>query len=92
MPIGIPVWERLGRKGGPTALDLATEMVCEFASWLPDWDFALCGDGAYALLAGRGLPATSVASRMRREAALCEAAPPKTGKAGRPRKKGKRRS
>ncbi len=92
MPIGIPVGVRLHRKGGPTTLDLAEEIICELASWLADRDFALCGDGAYAPLAGRGLPSTSVTSRMRRDAALYEAAPKKTGKRGRPRKKGKRLS
>jgi len=50
----------------------------------------LCADGAYASLARRGLPRTTLTSRMRRDAALYEAAPPRTGKPGRPRKKGKR--
>ena len=48
MPIGIPVGVRLHRKGGPTTLDLAEEIIRELAAWLPDRDFALCGDGAYA--------------------------------------------
>ncbi len=89
-PIGVPVGVRLHRKGGPTTLDLATEMVTEIASWLPQRSFSLCADGAYASLARRGLPRTTLTSRMRREAALYEAAPPRTGKPGRPRTKGKR--
>ena len=90
MPVGVPAGARLHRKGGPTTIDLAEQVVRELASWLPGRNFALCGDGAYATLAGRGLPRTSVTSRMRRDAALYQAAPPRTGKRGRPRKKGER--
>ena len=90
MPIGVPVGVRLHRKGGRTTTELATEIIAELAAWLPERCFALCADGAYATLAGRGLPATTVTSRMRRDAALYEAAPPRTGKRGRPRNKGER--
>jgi len=89
-PIGVPVGVRLHRKGGPTTLDLAQEIVTEIASWLPQRSFSLCADGAYASLARRGLPRTTLTSRMRRDAALYEPAPPRSGKPGRPRKKGKR--
>jgi len=89
-PIGVPVGVRLHRKGGLTTLDLAQEIVTEFASWLPERSFSLCADGAYASLARRELPRTALTSRMRRDAALYQAAPPRTGKPGRPRKKGKR--
>jgi len=34
MPIGVPVGVRLHRKGGPTTLDLAEEIICELAAWL----------------------------------------------------------
>ena len=90
MPIGVPLGVRLHRKGEATTLELAEEILAELACWLPDRSFALCADGAYASLAGRDLPRMSVTSRMRRDAALYEAAPPRTGKRGRPRKKGKR--
>jgi hypothetical protein len=89
-PVGVPVGVRLHRKGGPTTLLLATEIVRELASWLPARFFLLCADGAYASLAGRGLPRTVVTSRMRRDAALYEQAPPRTGRRGRPRKRGAR--
>ena len=89
-PIGVPVGARLHRKGGPTTLDLGQEIIVELASWLPGRDFALCADGAYASLAGRGLPRTTVTSRMRRDAAIYEAAPSRTGGRGRPRTKGER--
>jgi hypothetical protein len=90
MPIGVPLGVRLHRKGGPTTLDLAEEIVRELAQWLPGRAFLLCCDGAYASLAGRRLPATTVVSRMRRDAALYEPAPPRSGKRGRPRTKGPR--
>jgi len=90
MPIGLPVVARLHRKGGPTTLDLAEQVIVELASWLADRSFSLCADGAYASLAGRGLPRTTLTSRMRRDAALYAAAPPRTGKRGRPRTKGER--
>jgi len=85
-PIGVPVGVGLHRKAGPTMLDLATEI----ASWLPERSFSLCADGAYASLPRRGLPRSTLTSRMRRDAALYEAAPPRTGKPGRPRNTGKR--
>jgi hypothetical protein len=69
-PLGLPINLRLHRKGGPTLLDLAAEMVGEVARWLPKRSFSLCADGAYAALAGRDLPRTTVTSRMRRDAAL----------------------
>lgn len=90
MPVGVPVGVRLHRKGGPTTVELAAEIITELTEWLPDRSFRLCGDGAYATLAGRHLPSTTVTSRMRRDAALYEAAPPPTGRRGRPRTKGAR--
>lgn len=89
-PLGLPVNMRLHRKGGPTTLALAAQMMTELASWLPDRQFALCADGAYASLTGADLARTSVTSRLRRDAALYEAAPPRTGRRGRPAKKGAR--
>lgn len=65
-------------------------MVAQLAEWLPGRHFSLCADGAYASLAGRQLPRTHVCSRMRRDAALFEAAPPRTGRRGRPATKGAR--
>jgi len=89
-PLGLPLNCRLFRKGGPTHNDLAAAMVIQLGEWLPGRRFALCADGAYASLAGRGLPRTQVCSRMRRDAALYEPAPPRTGRRGRPAKKGPR--
>lgn len=90
-PIGIPVNVRLHRKADlTTTVAHAAEMVNELAGWLPGRSFHLCADGAYASLAGAGLARTPVTSRMRRDAALYEAAPPPTARRGRPRTKGER--
>jgi hypothetical protein len=90
-PLGLPINLRLYRKGGLTHLDLAEAMVRDVADWLPDRRFSLCADGAYASLAGRGLPRTHFTSRMRRDAALYDLPKPRRkGQRGRPAKKGKR--
>ncbi len=90
-PIGIPVNVRLHRKADPTTtVAHAAAMIGELAGWLPERSLHLCADGAYASLAGVGLPRTHLTSRMRRDAALYEAAPPPTGRRGRPRTKGDR--
>jgi hypothetical protein len=89
-PLGLPINVRLFRKGGPTHNELAQAMLEEVAGWFPEHRFVLCGDGAFASLAAVGLARTQVVSRMRRDAALYEPAPPRTGKRGRPRKKGER--
>jgi hypothetical protein len=90
-PIGIPVNVRLRRKkDSTTTVAHAADMISELADWLPGRCFHLCADGAYASLAGAGLPRTHFTSRMRRDAALYEAAPPPTGRRGRPRTKGGR--
>ena len=57
---------------------------------MPERHFVLCADGAYASLAGAGLPRTTVVSRMRRDAALYGPPPARTGKKGRPRPRGAR--
>lgn len=90
MPIGFPINVRLHRKGGKTLLELAADMVRQVSSWLPSSHFYLCGDGAYASLGGGQLPRTVFFSRIRRDAALFGPPPPRTGKKGRPAKKGQR--
>jgi hypothetical protein len=89
-PIGLPVGVRLHRKGGPTTVELAVSICCQLASWLPERSLEICADGAYATLIGRGMARTTVTSRMRRDAALYEPAPPRTGRRGRPRQRGAR--
>ena len=90
-PIALPVNVRLHKKSDDTTtVEHAAAMMRELAGWLPDREFHLCADGAYATLAGADLPRTHLTSRMRRDAALFEAAPPRTGKRGRPRMRGER--
>ncbi len=91
-PLGLAVTLGLHRKGGDlTPIDLAEAMIREVADWFPTRRLRLCGDGAYAALAGRKLPRTEVVSRMRRDAALYRLpSPRKKGERGRPRKKGGR--
>ncbi|MDN5861192.1 MAG: transposase, partial [Pseudonocardia sp.] len=89
-PLGLPVNMRVHRKGGATTVALATQMIAEITDWLPERSFHLHADGAYATLVGAELPRTVVTSRLRRDAALYEPAPPRTGKRGRPRTKGER--
>jgi len=90
-PVAVPVNVRVHRKHDAiTTIAHATAMLTEIAGWLPDRCFHLCADGAYATLAGADLPRTHLTSRIRRDAALYEAAPPRTGRRGRPRTKGER--
>lgn len=70
MPIALPVGISLHRKGGDTLGQLAGALVRRLAKRLPERDFVLCADGAYATLAGHDLPRTVVVSRLRRDAAL----------------------
>ncbi len=90
-PIAVPINVRLHKKKDTTTTTAhATAMIGELARWLPERTFHLCADGAYASLAGANLPRTHLTSRIRRDAALYQAAPPPTGKRGRPRTKGDR--
>lgn len=90
-PIAIPVNARLHRKNDTTTtIEHAAAMLRELADWLPQRSFHLTADGAYATLAGAGLARTQVTSRIRRDAAIYDKAPPRTGKRGRPRTKGGR--
>lgn len=90
-PIAIPLDVRVHRKHDAiTTIGHAAAMITQIAGWFPDRNFHLCADGAYATLAGAGLPRTQLTSRMRRDAALYEPAPPRTGRRGRPRTKGDR--
>jgi hypothetical protein len=75
-PLGLPINLRLHRKHGPSLLTLAKEMIAELATWFPDRDFELVGDGFFATLAGARLPRVHLYSRMRRDAAIF-APPPK---------------
>ncbi len=90
-PLALPLAVRLRRKHGRTLLDLAAEAIHHLAERFPDREFHLIADGAYAPLAGWGLPRTAVTSRIRRDVALYDLPrPPRKGRVGRPPKKGAR--
>jgi hypothetical protein len=91
MPVGLPVNVRVRRKNGDaTLVDLARQMLEDLTGWLPERTFQLACDGAYASLCGARLERVQVTTRIRRDAAVYALAPPRTGKRGRPRKKGDR--
>lgn len=90
-PLGLPINVRLYRKGGPSHLDLAMQMLQEVMGWFPGRRIFLCADGAYASLAGRVPEGVAFTSRIRKDAALYETALPRRQKRrGRPRTKGAR--
>ena len=90
-PLGLPVNLRLYRKGGRTHTELAEDMIAEIERWFPGRIVVVCADGAYAPLARASLTCAHVVSRMQRNAALFESAPPRLpGQRGRPRKRGAR--
>ncbi len=90
-PLGLPINMRLHRKNGPTLTDLAEEMLCEVAQWLPERWFINHCDGFYASIAGRDIPNTHIISRMRRDANIYDLLPKKKKKRrGRPRKRGQK--
>ncbi len=89
-PLALPVLVRVHRKGELTTVQLAATMINQLAAWLPDRNFRLVVDGAYASLVGYDLPRAVVVTRLRRNAALHDLRPPPTGRRGRPRTKGDR--
>ena len=72
-PLGLPINMRLHRKKDKSSLiDLAEQMLCEVAGWLPERWFRNHSDGFYPSLIGRKVPRTHVVSRMRRDGAIYE--------------------
>jgi hypothetical protein len=89
----LPILARLWLPGDPnhTPLVLARELLDLATAHLGQRPVHLVGDAAYIGKPLRGLPAhVTVTARLRADAALYELAPPRTGKPGRPRLKGKR--
>jgi hypothetical protein len=90
-PIGLPINMRLHRKGGPTLIELAEQMISQVSQWLPKRTFQVVADGFYASLAGTEIPNTHLISRIQRNAKIFDLPPKRPKKTrGRPRKKGKR--
>jgi hypothetical protein len=94
--LALPILARLHLpgKGQPSCPTLVNEMLAEVLAWFPNRDFTLVGDGAYAckeLL--KELPErVHFVGRMRGDAAVYDAKPPKAkkGKRGRKATKGPR--
>jgi len=92
-PVCLPVLARLVRKDTVSAsrLWLSRQMVTALARALPGRRIHVVADAAYAGKELRGLPEqVTWTTRLRKDAALYEVAPPRTGRRGAPRKKGKR--
>ena len=75
--------------------DWARQMIFQLRRWLPHRALVVVADYSYAALEFLHACQTmvnpvTIITRLRLDAALYEPAPPPTGKAGRPRKKGKR--
>jgi hypothetical protein len=75
--------------------DWARQMVFQLRRWLPSRALVVVADYSYAALEFLHACQTmvnpvTIITRLRLDAALYEPAPPRSGKAGRPRKKGKR--
>jgi hypothetical protein len=92
-PVAVPVMAKLVIKGTKSAsrLWLARRMVTRLARELPGRKVHATADSAYAGEELKQLPAgVTWTTRLRSNAALCALPPERTGKRGRPRKKGDR--
>src|SRR6266516_2709479 len=92
-PVCLPVLAKLVVKGtnSKSRLWLARRMAEDLAAALPGRVSHVTGDAAYAGKELRNLPAAVTwTTRLRKDAALNELPPPRTGRRGRPRVKGKR--
>lgn len=91
-PLALPIMACLRRKGEAelSQVELAVTLVSQLGRWLPQHRFRVVADGAYASLLRYHLPRTVVVTRLRRDAAIYQLAPPRTGRRGRPRTKGDR--
>jgi hypothetical protein len=75
--------------------DWARQMIYQLRRWLPHRALVMVADYSYAVLeflhaCQTMINPVTVITRLRLDAALYEPAPPRSGKRGRPRKKGKR--
>jgi len=88
-PIAVPVNVRLHKKHDPTStVAHAAEMMRQIADWLPGRCFHLVADGAYATLAGAGLPRTHLTSRIPATPPSTSPRHPAPGDAGGPGRRG----
>lgn len=69
-PIGLPIDMRLRLKDGPSHIELARQMLCEIASWIPQRRFICHCDGFYTALMSRTIERTEIVSHLRRDAVI----------------------
>ncbi|UQX09872.1 hypothetical protein [Candidatus Mycobacterium methanotrophicum] len=89
-PVCLPILFRLwAGKGAASPVELAAAMLTVLAETFPHKQIHAVGDAAYH---GRPLlvPDTTITTRLPANAALHAPAPPRTGRRGRPAKKGRR--
>lgn len=90
-PVALPVLAALAVKGGRTKPDLARDLVDVIAEHFGDREIHLVADAAYGCGAFIGLgDGMSMTTRAKANAVFSHLAPPRTGKRGRPRRKGDR--
>jgi hypothetical protein len=90
-PVALPVLTALAVKGGRSKPDLARDLVDLIAERFPSRDVHIVADAAYGCSAFIGLgDGMSMTTRAKANAVFHQLAPPRTGKRGRPRLKGKR--
>lgn len=90
-PVALPVLGALAVKGGRTKPDLARDLVDLIAEHFGDREIHLVADAAYGCSAFIGLgEGMSMTTRAKANAVFSHLAPPRTGKRGRPRRKGDR--
>ncbi|MGH9114376.1 MAG: IS701 family transposase [Acidimicrobiales bacterium] len=89
-PVCLPVFWALWQKG-ESKVATARRLIDGLSRQYPDRPIHVVGDAAYASRALRGLPHhVTWTSRLRKDAALYQVAPARTGRRGRPRTKGAR--
>jgi hypothetical protein len=90
-PVALPVLAALCTKPGPSKPALARELIDALAHHFPDRTIHLVADAAYGCGAFAGLgPQITMTTRARTNAVFHRPTPPRTGKRGRPRKRGDR--
>ena len=77
-PIGLPINMRLRLKNGPSHIDLAQQMLCEIASWMPQRRFICHCDGFYTALMSRTIERTEIVSHLRKDAVIFDLPQPET--------------
>lgn len=90
-PVALPVLAALAVKGGRSKPDLARDLVDLIADRFGDRDVHIVADAAYGTAAFIGLgDGMSMTTRVKTNAVFHHLPPPRTGKRGRPRRKGDR--